>query len=64
MKYIIPYSNNGEEYDQYLYLLKTNISTSLQGYIGQTDKIPITLINLLNVEFKSDVEIVFSRKVN
>lgn len=49
--YIIPYTNTGDEYDQYLYLLKTNILTTNEGYIGQTSKRSITLNNLLNIEY-------------
>ena len=36
---------------QYLYLLKTNIFTTNQGYVGQTLKTLITLINLSNIKY-------------
>ena len=49
--YIIPYTNTGEEYDQYLYLIKTNILSNKNGFYGIINKNPIKLINLYNIEY-------------
>jgi hypothetical protein len=54
--YILPYTNNGEEYNEYLYLIKLFITDNEDGYvdkvyIGQQYKFPITLINLSNIKY-------------